>query len=94
MKRIEYNKEKDEWLKKYRTVYFNKIIAFIKSNKLLAIEPHPNKKKYPNQKIFVIKYKQYIFSVPFIEDENKIFLKTIYASRKLTKKYLKGKKHE
>ncbi len=93
MKRIEFSKEKDEWLKKYRTISFNKIIAFIKSNKLLAIEPHQNTRKYPNQNIFVIKYKQYIFSVPFIEDENKIFLKTIYASRKLTKKYLKGKKH-
>lgn len=92
MKRIEYSKEKDEWLKKYRAVSFKKIIDLIKNNKLLAIEPHPNKKKYPNQKIFIIKYKQYILSVPFVEDKDKIFLKTLYASRKLTKKYLERKK--
>ncbi len=32
-----------------------------------------------------------MFTVPFIEDNNKIFLKTIYPDRNATKKYLGGK---
>ena len=40
----------------------------------------------------VININDYIFLVPFIEDENKIFLKTIIPSRKATKKYLIVKK--
>jgi len=33
----------------------------------------------------------YIYSVPFVEDDRKVFLKTIIPSRKATKKYLRGK---
>lgn len=94
VKRLEYNKAKDEWLREYRGISFKDLIGSIKNNKVLAIEPHPNKKRYPHQKIFIIEYDHYIYSVPFVEDEEKIFLKTIYASRKLTKKYLKGGKNE
>jgi hypothetical protein len=36
----------------------------------------------------------YVYYVPFIEDNEKIFLKTIIPSRKYTKKYLGGKKYE
>lgn len=53
-----------------------------------------NVERYPDQKIFIIAFGKYAYSVPFIEDEEKIFLKTIYPSRKFTKKYLKGGKNE
>jgi hypothetical protein len=36
----------------------------------------------------VVNINQYIYFVPFVEDENKIFLKTIIPSRKATKQYL------
>jgi hypothetical protein len=35
---------------------------------------------------------EYVYLVPFIEDEKMIFLKTIIPSRKATKKYLIIKK--
>lgn len=94
MKRIEYSKEKDKWLKRYRGISFSEAVELINSNKLLTVEPNQNKERYPNQNIFVIKRKNYVYGIPFVEDEDKIFLKTIYASRKLTKKYLKGEKYE
>jgi hypothetical protein len=50
--------------------------------------PHPNPKKYPKQKILVLDIKGYAYYVPFIEDKEKIFLKTIFPNRKATKKYL------
>ena len=44
---------------------------------------------YPNQKIFVLEIDNYVYLVPFVENEDEIFLKTIIPSRKFTKKYLK-----
>jgi len=44
--------------------------------------------KYVGQKIFVININNYAYLVPFVEDEEKVFLKTIIPSRKATKKYL------
>jgi len=43
--------------------------------------------------LFVIKFNEYIWAVPFLLDEkNNIILKTAYPSRKLQKKY--GEGHE
>lgn len=41
---------------------------------------------------FVINIDNYVYLVPFIEDQQKYFLKTIFPSRKATKKYLGAKK--
>jgi hypothetical protein len=59
----------------------------------LDIIEHPDKTKYPNQKIFIVQVEEYIYLVPFVEDEQIIFLKTIIPSRKMTRKYL-GDKNE
>ena len=48
-----------------------------------------NKEKFAHHKILIIRIEDYIISVPFVENGNEKFLKTIIASRKLTKKYLK-----
>ncbi|MFA5804385.1 MAG: hypothetical protein WC879_07055 [Melioribacteraceae bacterium] len=57
-------------------------------SKLLEIVEHSNKQKYPNQKMFIVEVRDYAYIVPFVEDEEKYFLKTIYPSREATKKYL------
>jgi hypothetical protein len=41
-----------------------------------------------NQRSFVIDIDDYIYLVPYIENEEEIYLKTIYPSRKFTKIYL------
>ena len=51
---------------------------------------HSNQEKYPGQKVFVLEIENYAYLVPFVEDSDKIFLKTIFRNRKATKKYLKG----
>lgn len=88
MKYFDWNKEKNEQLKVEREVSFEEITAAIDDNGLLAIENHPNQEKYPNQKMFIVKVRGYVFLIPFVEDESKIFLKTIIPSRKATKKYI------
>lgn len=86
-----WNEEKNKLLKENRRVSFEQIARAIAHKKVLDILPHPNKKRYKNQKIMLVNIKNYIYVVPFIEKEDALFLKTIYASRKYTKKYLKGR---
>jgi len=64
----------------------------IESGNFLDDIKHPNTKKYPNQNIFIIliEIKDYVFLVPYVEDETSIFLKTIIPSRQMNKKYNKG----
>lgn len=52
---------------------------------------HFNKKKYPSQKIFVVKIRTKVYAVPYLVDKERklTFLKTFYPNRKLKKKYLK-----
>ena len=51
---------------------------------------HPDKNRYPNQKVYLVERENYIYAVPFIidDDTDVIFLKTIFPSRKYTRKYL------
>ena len=91
MKYFEWNEEKNEKLKKDRNISFEIIVSQIELGNLLDIIEQPNKDKYENQNIYVVEYENYVYLVPFVEDESKIFLKTIIPSRKATKKYLEGK---
>jgi hypothetical protein len=52
---------------------------------------HPDQERYGGQRIFVVQRDNYVYLVPFIEDDKLIVLKTIIPSRKATKRYL-GKK--
>jgi len=61
----------------------------IEIENILDVLDHPNQDKYPGQKIFVIEFEEYAYFVPFIENEDEIFLKTIIPSRKATRDYLK-----
>lgn len=89
MKPFKFNKEKNEKLKKDRGISFDDIINAINSNKLLETISHPNTKKYPHQKMYVVKIGDYIFLVPFVEEKEYMFLKTVIPSRKYTKIYLR-----
>ncbi len=92
MKYFDWNDEKNELLKSRRGVSFEQVILAIVSGDLIDRVKHPNPEKYPNQKVFLVKIEDYLYSVPYIEDEEKIFLKTIIPNSKATKKYFGGKK--
>ena len=93
MKYFDWNDEKNEILKKTRGVSFELVELAIASGDLIARLKHSNPRKYPNQKVFLVKIEDYIYSVPYIEDDEKIFLKTIIPNSKATKKYL-GEKND
>ena len=88
MKQINWNAEKNQTLMKERGVSFEDIVFSIQQGDLLDDLSHPNKDKYPNQRLFVINVEGYAHLVPYVENEEGIFLKTIIPSRKATKKYL------
>lgn len=85
---MDWNEEKNELLKIEREVGFEEVLIAIETGNLVDILEHPRKKQYPNQRILVVNISNYIYLVPFVEDKEKIFLKTIIPSRKATKKYL------
>ena len=89
MKHFDWNKEKNRWLIEKRGVGFGDIVNIIQEGKdVLAVIDSRNNKKYINQRVFIVNINNYAYEVPFVEDEEKVFLKTIIPSRKSTKKYL------
>ncbi len=92
MKRFEWNSEKNKEVKRRHGISFDEIVTVIKKGKRIKTITHPNQKRYPGQKIIVIKLKEYLYAVPYIEDEEKRFLKTLYPGRKLTKLFMKERK--
>ena len=71
-----------------RSISFEDIVFSIQQGDILDDLCHPNKDKYPCQRVFVINVEGYAHLVPYVENEDEIFLKTIIPSRKATKKYL------
>ena len=81
MKKARWSPLKDFLLKKERGISFEDLIingTFIDEIK------HPSRE---NQRILIYEYKNYIWSIPFVPEKEGGFLKTIYPSRKLMKKY-------
>jgi uncharacterized DUF497 family protein len=90
MKLFDWNDQKNEWLKGERGVTFEDVIFHLTHDGLLDTIEHPNQKQYPGQRLFIINVDGYAHIVPFVEDDDVIFLKTIVPSRKVTKLYLGG----
>jgi uncharacterized DUF497 family protein len=88
MKVFSWNSDKNELLKNERNIPFEDIIVNINLGNELDIYDHPNKERYPNQKISVVQVEDYVYLVPYVENDEEIFLKTIIPSRKATKQYL------
>jgi hypothetical protein len=83
VKEFKWSSLKNERLKRVRGASFEDITGA----KLVRIKKHPRKE---NQDIMFFEYKNYIWAVPYVEDESHIFLKTLYPSRKYTKIHKKG----
>lgn len=90
MKTIKWNLKKNQTLMENRGIGFEDVIVAIKEGRLLDTVKHPNQKRYPNQFIYIIRIQGYLYMVPFVEEADYIFLKTIIPSRKQTKRYQKN----
>ena len=83
-----WNEEKNERLRKSRGVGFDEIIEVLDNKSILDIRQHPNKQKFSKQFLMYVKFKDYVYVIPFVyENKTTIFLKTIYKSRKAKKEF-------
>jgi len=87
VKPFRWSPEKNQELAIERGVSFEVIVVAIESGGLLDILAHPNQAKYPRQRILVVSVDGYACLVPFVEDDDYFFLKTIIPSRKATRQY-------
>ncbi len=92
MKLINWSTQKSLELKASRGICFEDIVFYIENADILDDYQHPNQKKYPEQRIMVIGINNYAYLIPYVEDEEELFLKTIIPSRKATESYFGGKK--
>ena len=88
-----WNSDKNELLLKERAISFEDIVLNIHLGNELEVYDHPNQERYPGQKISVVLVEGYVYLVPFVENKDEIFLKTIIPSRKATK-YYSGESNE
>lgn len=82
--------DKNHKLLEERGIGFDQIISLIEQGCIVEITDHPNKEKYPNQKIYIIDVDGYCYLVPYVVNDKEIFLKTIIPSRKATRDYIKN----
>ena len=88
MKRHRWNDEKSVTIQQNPNrggVDFEDCVIALEENRLLDIIDNEN---YPHQRMYILNIGNYAYVVPFVESESEIFLKTIFPSRKMTKKYL------
>ena len=88
MKAFDWDDKKSRMLEKCRGICFEDIVLKIEEGFLLDNLEHPNRYKYPDQMMFVVNVDDYIYCVPYVENEKAIRLITIFPSRKFTKSYL------
>ena len=89
MKPFRWAADKNDLLKRERGVSFEKVVVAIEAGGLLDMLVHPNPAKYPSQNVLVVRCDSYMDLVPFVEEADHYFLKTIIPSRKATRDYLR-----
>ena len=95
MKPFQWDPVKNEQLMQERGLSFEQVTVAVESGDLLQIAPHQNPLKYPRQKILIVKIDEYAYLVPFVEEDDHFFLKTVIPSRKATRDFIeKGKSND
>ena len=84
-----WSAEKNQQLQRDRGISFEEIVAAIEAGGLLDELVHPKQMRYPRQRLLGVALSGYASVVPCVVQEDDYFLKTIYASRKATRDYLR-----
>ncbi len=92
--RLEWSPEKNELLKKERGLCFEDVETAVETGGHIGDIPHPDRKRYPNQRILIVEIDGYTCAVPYVRNGNTRFLKTIYRSRKLKRLFSNRDEHE
>ena len=77
-----FDQEKNLKLFEQRGITFEQAIEIIADGGVLLDFKHPNADQYPSQRIMVINIDNYPYCIPYIMDDEKIVLKTIFPDRR------------
>ncbi len=89
---FEWDEKKNQKLKEERGIDFEDVVIAIEEGRILDILEHPNQQKYANQLLIIVEIDNYAYVVPCRVEKDCIRLITVFPSRKMTKKYLGGRK--
>ena len=84
---IRWDEEKNAWLKRERRNSFERIAEIVYAGDYVDIIGHPSR---ANQRMFVVRIDGYVWAVPYVvegNEEESIFFKTAFPSRKLDRIY-------
>ena len=85
-----FDPDKNAWLIRERGIGFEQIIALIDGGKLIRVLENPNQMQYRDQLLYEVDVDGYVYVVPVVRTGTTLFLKTIYPSRKATKRMMRG----
>ena len=89
MKPFRWGDSKNAELLASRGITFEQVVVAVESGGLLDLIRHPNPARYPHQQIMVVSWGEYVYLVPFVEESDHYFLKTVIPSRKATRDFLR-----
>jgi uncharacterized DUF497 family protein len=89
MKPFRWSPDKNAELLAERGITFEQVVVAVEAGGLVDVLAHPNPKQYPNQRILVVTWDGYAYLVPYVEEAEHFFLKTVIPSRKATRKFIK-----
>jgi predicted DNA binding CopG/RHH family protein len=80
VKYFAWDDAKNAKLKADRGIGFEDVVFHIERGDLLDILEHPNPDRYAGQRIFVVQREDYVYLVPFVEDEHTVFLRRSFRA--------------
>ena len=84
---FDWNPEKSVALKARHGVSFEDVVIAFQEGRLPTDMEHPGD-SYTHQRLAVVEIENYAYAVPYLMDGKTRFLKTLFPSRKLQKRYL------
>jgi hypothetical protein len=81
--KLRWSEDKSEKLRLERGVSFSELLAA----RFIDDKSHPLK---PHQRMFLVEFREYIWVIPLVVQNNEIFLKTAFKSRVQTKLWRAG----
>ena len=81
-KAVRWDPQKSDLLKRTRGASFGEVLT----GGILDIQRH---KTRHHQKVLTVQYQGDIWAIPFIEEDNYLFFKTMYRSRKHRKRFVR-----
>jgi hypothetical protein len=87
MVEIVWSDAKNADLKQRYGFGFERVVVALAEEGLIDERVHPNTERYGHQRQLLVLIDDYVWIVPFVGDDESVFLKTMFPSRKATRAY-------